>query len=521
MITSDKEDLVDFLECDTDTGVTGTVLAEKITTSITRYGLDMHNLRGQAYDGAGNMAGKSKGAAAIIQKANPLALYQHCSSHALNLAVVKSIQNTSIRNMMGAIERTSTFMEGHPKRGYAFEKAVLETQPESRKHKLKNLCRTRWVQRLDGLETFVELHPSIVACMEDIVESGAANWSTDSLTDAKGLLLAITSTDFIMSLVITNSALCYLKGLTTSLQAEAKDIVEASNEISCVKESLQDVRNNIDDHYSQWFRQAEQMCEVVGVTPSMPRLCKRQRNRDNTPAENPAEYNRRIVAIPILDHLIAELNMRFSSLHQKAMQGLSLIPSILVNLTPAEGKKTLLEAVNLYQDDLPSIGSIKSEVHNWMVKWEKNTKDQGHTSLPSTLGTPLSQTSSSMFPNFRTLLTILCTLPVTSCSVERSFSGLKRIKTPCRSTMGNERLTGLTLLHMHRDIHVDISKVIDIFAQRNPRRMKLANVLVDANTCDYIYNRLLVTSAFAKRTDSAVNIYFAISVVLCDHHRNC
>ena len=110
-----REDLVDFLEC--DTGVTGRILAEKINC-ITGYGLDINNLRGQAYDRAVNIAGCSKGAAAIIKEANPLALYHHCSSHALNLAV-KSIQITSIRNMMGTLDRISAFKEGHPKRAYA------------------------------------------------------------------------------------------------------------------------------------------------------------------------------------------------------------------------------------------------------------------------------------------------------------------------------------------------------------------------------------------------------------------
>ncbi|KAG7154128.1 52 kDa repressor of the inhibitor of the protein kinase-like 11, partial [Homarus americanus] len=155
---------------------------------------------------------------------------------------------TSVRNMMGTVDRISTFMEGHPKRAYAFEAAVLETQLESRKHKLKNLCCTRWVERLDALATFVELHPTVVACLEKIVEDGPAIWSTDSLTDAQTLLLAITSTDFIVSLVITNNALGYLKGVTTSLQAEAKDIVEAISEVNYLKAALQDVRNNMDDH---------------------------------------------------------------------------------------------------------------------------------------------------------------------------------------------------------------------------------------------------------------------------------
>ncbi|KAG7164026.1 putative 52 kDa repressor of the inhibitor of the protein kinase-like 21 [Homarus americanus] len=47
------------------------IIADKVTTSIIGYGLDINNLGGQAYDGSGNMAGISKGTAAIIKEPTP------------------------------------------------------------------------------------------------------------------------------------------------------------------------------------------------------------------------------------------------------------------------------------------------------------------------------------------------------------------------------------------------------------------------------------------------------------------
>ena len=49
------EDFVQFIEC--DTGITGRALAEKMTSFIEAHGLDLHKLRGQGYDVAGNMSG--------------------------------------------------------------------------------------------------------------------------------------------------------------------------------------------------------------------------------------------------------------------------------------------------------------------------------------------------------------------------------------------------------------------------------------------------------------------------------
>ena len=98
-----REDLVGFVEC--DTGISGWNLAGKIISSLQGLGLDLTNLRGQAYDGAGNMAGSANGTAAITSAQYPLVIYLHCASHCLNFAVVKSLGVTSVWNMMGVIGR--------------------------------------------------------------------------------------------------------------------------------------------------------------------------------------------------------------------------------------------------------------------------------------------------------------------------------------------------------------------------------------------------------------------------------
>ena len=85
-----RSDLFGFVEC--DTGIFGRNLADKITTHLEGLGLDLFNLRGQAYDGAGNMAGYVNGTAAVISAKYPLAIYLHCASHCLNFVVVKSLE---------------------------------------------------------------------------------------------------------------------------------------------------------------------------------------------------------------------------------------------------------------------------------------------------------------------------------------------------------------------------------------------------------------------------------------------
>ena len=100
-----REDFVQFIEC--DTGISGRALAQKMTTIIESHGLDLNKLRGQGYDGAENMSGKTNGCAAVISSDYPLAVYLHCASHTLNLAVVKSLDVQCVRNMIGVVNKVS------------------------------------------------------------------------------------------------------------------------------------------------------------------------------------------------------------------------------------------------------------------------------------------------------------------------------------------------------------------------------------------------------------------------------
>lgn len=72
------------------------------------------------------------------------------------------------------------------------------------------------------------------------------------------------------------------------------------------------------------------------------------------------------------------------------------------------------------------------------------------------------------FPNIKTCLKLFVIMPPTTCSIERSFSTLRRIKTWLRSTISENRLSGLALISIHRKyvdnnkLHI-INKVIDLF----------------------------------------------------------
>ena len=68
------------------------------------------------------------------------------------------------------------------------------------------------------------------------------------------------------------------------------------------------------------------------------------------------------------------------------------------------------------------------------------------------------------------LVYIMLTMPVTSTTAERSFHVLRRLKTYVRTTMNNDRLSSLALMHIHCDFSVDLVKAMEKFVSAKTRR---------------------------------------------------
>ncbi len=96
-------------------GVTGEAIAGDICAQLTTWQLDPHLLRGLAFDGAGAMAGRTRGAAARIISVYPRAMYTHCTAHRLNLCVVKCCSVREVSNMMQTADAVAHFFKNSPK----------------------------------------------------------------------------------------------------------------------------------------------------------------------------------------------------------------------------------------------------------------------------------------------------------------------------------------------------------------------------------------------------------------------
>ena len=86
----------------------------------------------------------------------------------------------------------------------------------------------------------------------------------------------------------------------------------------------------------------------------------------------------------------------------------------------------------------------------------------------------LAQRNFPYYPNIRVILLLLLTLPVGSCSCERSFSSLRWLKTWCRNSMSNDRLDSLAVGFVNSERTPLPETLLQVWDQSGHRRIALA-----------------------------------------------
>ena len=103
------------------------------------------------------------------------------------------------------------------------------------------------------------------------------------------------------------------------------------------------------------------------------------------------------------------------------------------------------------------------------------------------------------YPTLVRVYSIALAIPITSCSAERSFATLKRVKTRLRSSTLQDRLEGLMLMSTERRIlmRLDKEKLIDLLRKSSKEFPRKVPRLFYNN----FINRLYITdSSFKKET---------------------
>ena len=161
------------------------------------------------------------------------------------------------------------------------------------------------------------------------------------------------------------------------------------------------------------------------------------------------------IFVTFLDGLLVNLQDRFASFSGVAA-GLSV-------LIPAIAKRhefpflELKPSVQHFASVVPSQEEeeVEAEFKKWIRVWQREDSEKS-----------ISECDNCLFPNISTLLKIYATLPVSTATRERSFSSLKFLKNYLHSTMCEERLNGLALAYIHKDMICDTASTISATVEK-------------------------------------------------------
>ena len=142
-----------------------------------------------------------------------------------------------------------------------------------------------------------------------------------------------------------------------------------------MKSTLVKQRCDVDRFHLQVYNEVTVLCQSVGIEESVPRVTNRRQNRQNLPSDSPGEYYKHTTTIPMLDHLISELNVRFTEYSsQFLLQFTQLLPSELIkNLTKTK-KTDFDDLTKFYEDDLPLSKDFSVELELWKNYWSSETR---------------------------------------------------------------------------------------------------------------------------------------------------
>ena len=78
----------------------------------------------------------------------------------------------------------------------------------------------------------------------------------------------------------------------------------------------------------------------------------------------------------------------------------------------------------------------------------------------------------ALFPLVEHLIRLMLLCPVSSCTAERSFSALRRLKNWLRSTMTQRRLNAVSVCHVNKDTldNIDLTSLAASFSERTQIR---------------------------------------------------
>jgi hypothetical protein len=223
--------------------------------------------------------------------------------------------------------------------------------------------------------------------------------------------------------------------------------------INSLLRTLQEEKGKFDE---LWI-DVEKICDQMDIEIRIPNAALRSMKRHNA-EESAKDFFNRTIFVPGINVVHDDLSVRFAKNNGEDILSLySLFPAYSNN------EETRLVEI-LKKLTQKSTHEVSGEVRLWR-QFSKEISAQTSMEL-------FTKCDEDAFPLINMGISALVIIGVSNATCERSFSSLRRLKSWLRTTMSQNRLTGLALMSIHRDINISFDTVINRFSQC-ARRLKL------------------------------------------------
>lgn len=468
-----SEHFLTFIELHDTTGLNMTnVLLE----TLKKYGLLLDDMRGQGYDNGANMRGQQNGVQARVRQLNRRAFYVPCNAHSLNL-VLNDTANCCLDAVIffNIIQEVYVFFSVSTHRWNVLLKHINNLT-------VKPLSATRWESRLDAVRAIrFQVKEIYSALLEISQDNSLVNPSgVKSRAEAIGIINKFLSFKFLCCLVVWYDILFEINITSKMLQSISLDVSETVKQLDSTKHFL--MRYRSDEGFENTLKSAKLLANELGIEDSFPSIDQSRIRRTNTQfnyesCDDPIIDSKQRFKVnffnAILDRAIQSINERFLQLSEHAN-----LFSFLYDISKIKNSDELMTHCKDLQLALASDDGLTSdidavELYDEITALQRRFNDT-ETNPRNVLEYICANQLVELFPNTYVSLRILLTLPVTAATGERSFSKLKIIKNYLRSQMSQDRLVGLAMISIEKELayNMDMEEVVSDFANAKARKVK-------------------------------------------------
>ena len=459
------EDFIGLYEVDS---IEASTLIKVLKDCLLRLNIPMSKVRGQCYDGASNMSGIRQGVATVIQQEQSNAFFTHCYGHSLNLATSDMVKGcTTMKKMLDTVNEITKLIKYSPRRQALFEKLKDELAPGC--PGIRVLCPTRWTVKADSIKSIINNYH----VLQDLWEV-AATVVHDSEVVARihSVESQMKTFEFFFGLVLGEMLFSHSDNLSRTLQRKDYSAVDAQFVAEKTIITLQSIRNE-ESFNSFWDKVVVLATNNDIGDPVLPRKRKHpcrfeQGEGSHTYDATPKDMYRRIY-FEAFDLLIQCIKTRFN---QPGYPAYCCLQNLLMKaVSKKDYSSELSEVLHIYGDDFNE-QALQIQLH---ILASTVPDDISNVIEVLSYLKKMPESEKELINEVVKLAKLILVMPATNSTSERSFSALRRLKTYLRSTMTQQRLNNLMILHIHKEHtdSLDIMKVANEFIGRNERRVHI------------------------------------------------